>query len=65
LTDADLVIGARFAERGQYAVRGPRAWAMWLLAKALWLLAKALSMITGARLTDTTSGFRAANRTVM
>jgi glycosyltransferase involved in cell wall biosynthesis len=58
LTDADLVIGARFAERGQYAVRGPRAWAMWLLAKAL-------SMITGARLTDTTSGFRAANRTVM
>ncbi|HEX2805203.1 MAG TPA: glycosyltransferase family 2 protein [Kineosporiaceae bacterium] len=58
LTDADLVIGARFAERGQYTVRGPRAWAMWLLAKAL-------SMITGARLTDTTSGFRAANRTVM
>jgi glycosyltransferase involved in cell wall biosynthesis len=58
LADADLVVGARFADRGQYAVRGPRAWAMWFLARVL-------SMIIGVRLTDTTSGFRAANRTVM
>ena len=58
LADADLVIGARFADRGRYPVRGPRAWAMSLLARVL-------SAITGVRLTDTTSGFRAVNRTVM
>jgi glycosyltransferase involved in cell wall biosynthesis len=58
LADADVVIGARFAARGNYVVRGPRGWAMRLLAFAL-------SHITGVRLTDTTSGFRAANRTAM
>lgn len=55
LSDADLVIGARFAERGDYVVRGPRRWAVVLLAKIL-------SAIVGERLTDTTSGFRASGR---
>jgi glycosyltransferase involved in cell wall biosynthesis len=58
LPEADIVIGARFAARGEYSVRGPRGWAMRLLAVSI-------SRITGARLTDTTSGFRAANRTAM
>ncbi|MER5641717.1 glycosyltransferase family 2 protein [Kitasatospora sp. NPDC002227] len=55
LGEADLVIGARFAGEGEYAARGPRRWAMRLLSVVL-------SRITGARLTDTTSGFRACNR---
>lgn len=56
LEDADIVIGARFARDGDnYQVRGPRRWAMVLLAKVL-------SRISRTRLTDTTSGFRAANR---
>ena len=58
LDRADLVIGARFAGVGDYAVRGPRRYAMRLLAAVL-------SRIAGARLTDTTSGFRAANRRVI
>jgi glycosyltransferase involved in cell wall biosynthesis len=53
--EADVVIGARFAGRGSYAVRGPRRWAMSVLSGVL-------SRIAGTRLTDTTSGFRAANR---
>jgi hypothetical protein len=53
LADADLVIGARFAGEGEYLVRGPRRWAMRLLASYL-------SRLTRARLTDTTSGFRAS-----
>jgi glycosyltransferase involved in cell wall biosynthesis len=52
---ADVVIGARFADRGAYSVKGPRRWAMALLARTLSRLAR-------TRLTDTTSGFRAANR---
>lgn len=55
LAEADLVIGARFAGEGEYAVRGPRRWAMTLLSAVL-------SRIAGTRLTDTTSGFRACNR---
>lgn len=56
LEDADIVIGARFAREGDsYQVRGPRRWAMVLLAKVL-------SRIGRTRLTDTTSGFRVANR---
>ncbi|WP_405012880.1 glycosyltransferase family 2 protein [Kitasatospora sp. NBC_01539] len=55
LADADLVIGARFDGEGDYRVRGPRRWAMKLLSLVL-------SRIAGARLTDTTSGFRACNR---
>ena len=48
------VLGARFADRGDYSVSGPRKWAMQLLAKVISGLAK-------TRLTDVTSGFRAAN----
>lgn len=55
LADADLVIGARFAGEGDYRVRGPRRWAMAMLSVVL-------SWLAGAKLTDTTSGFRAANR---
>jgi glycosyltransferase involved in cell wall biosynthesis len=58
LADADLVIGARFAGRGEYAVRGARRLAMRLLARSM-------SKRTNANLTDTTSGFRAFNRQVI
>ena len=51
----DIVIGARFAGLGKYSARGPRRWAMLLLAATLSHLAR-------TRLTDVTSGFRAANR---
>lgn len=54
LAHADISIGARFADRGDYRVTGPRKWAMQLLAKVISGLAK-------TRLTDVTSGFRAAN----
>jgi glycosyltransferase involved in cell wall biosynthesis len=53
LGEHDVVIGARFAGVGSYDVRGPRRWAMSVLAAAL-------SRITGTRLTDVTSGFRVA-----
>jgi glycosyltransferase involved in cell wall biosynthesis len=53
LSDADLVLGARFAGRGDYHVRGPRAWSMKVLAKIL-------SRVTKTRLSDSTSGFRAS-----
>lgn len=52
--DADIVIGARFAGDGQYTVRGPRRWAMAVLARVL-------SRVTRTRLTDTTSGFKLIN----
>jgi glycosyltransferase involved in cell wall biosynthesis len=52
---ADLVIGARFAGVGEYQARGPRRWAMTVLSKVL-------SRLAGTRLTDTTSGMRAASR---
>lgn len=55
---ADLVIGARFAGTGDYVVRGPRRWAMVALSRVI-------SRLAGIRLTDTTSGFRAANRPVI
>jgi len=54
LEDADIVIGARFAGSGDYAVRGARK-------LAIKLLARSLSRRTGVQLTDTTSGFRAFN----
>ena len=54
LREADIAIGARFADKGTYTVRGPRKWAMGVLA---W----SLSRIARTRLTDVTSGFRAAN----
>lgn len=53
LENADLVLGARFAGEGDYEVRGPRKWAMSLLARLL-------SRSAGTELTDTTSGFRAS-----
>ena len=49
----DLVIGARFAGAGEYSVRGPRSWAMKFLAVTL-------TRVTRTKLTDTTSGFKAA-----
>lgn len=52
LENADLVLGARFAGEGDYEVRGPRKWAMKILANVL-------SRTARTRLTDTTSGFRA------
>ncbi len=55
LTDADVVIGARFAGRGDYAVHGARR-------LAITLLARSLSRRTKTTLTDTTSGFRAFDR---
>ena len=55
LEDHDLVIGARFAGEGGYAVKGPRKWAMRLLSQVISRLAR-------TRLTDTTSGHRACNR---
>lgn len=54
LDHADISIGARFADVGEYSVRGPRRWAMRLLASVL-------SHRAGTQLTDVTSGFRAAN----
>lgn len=53
LEDADLVIGARFAGVGDYGVRGPRRWAMRVLAAVI-------SKLAGTKLTDVTSGFKAA-----
>jgi glycosyltransferase involved in cell wall biosynthesis len=55
LNGASVVIGARFAGEGDYRVRGPRLWAMRVLARAL-------SKVTKEPLTDTTSGFRASDR---
>jgi glycosyltransferase involved in cell wall biosynthesis len=53
LETADLVLGARFAGKGNYEARGPRRWAMMVLAGTL-------SRAAGTKLTDTTSGFRAS-----
>lgn len=55
LSGHSIVIGARFAGSGNYEARGPRRWAMRLLARTL-------SWACKAQLTDTTSGFRAADR---
>jgi glycosyltransferase involved in cell wall biosynthesis len=52
---ADISIGARFAEAGDYEARGPRRAAMRFLAAVM-------SRVAGTKLTDVTSGFRAANR---
>ena len=55
---ADVVIGARFAGRGEYQASGPRRWTMQLLAAVL-------SRVACTPLTDTTSGFKACNRTAI
>jgi len=52
LQHADIVIGARFAGKGTYVVKGPRRWAMTLLSAVL-------SRIAHTKLSDTTSGFKA------
>lgn len=52
LDSASVVVGAR---GDSYSVRGPRRWAMKVLARSL-------TAITGAPFTDVTSGFRAADR---
>lgn len=52
LDSADIVIGARFAGAGDYGARGPRLWAMVVLAKVI-------SRISRVPLTDVTSGFKA------
>lgn len=53
LADADIVVGTRFHPASMYFVGGPRRWAMVLLSKALSLTAK-------SKISDPTSGFRAA-----
>lgn len=53
LENSDICIGARFADVGEYKVRGPRRWAMVVLAGVV-------SRVAKVRLTDVTSGFRAA-----
>lgn len=53
LENADIAIGARFAGQGDYTVRGPRRWAMVVLAGTL-------SRLAHTRLTDVTSGFKAS-----
>lgn len=55
IKDFDLVLGSRFAGKGNYRVSGPRNWAMMFLS---W----ALSKICNTKLTDTTSGFKASGR---
>jgi glycosyltransferase involved in cell wall biosynthesis len=58
LASSNVVIGARFAGEGGYVVRGPRRLAMRLLARVLSRLAR-------TKLTDVTSGFRAADRSAI
>ncbi|GAA2180199.1 glycosyltransferase family 2 protein [Brooklawnia cerclae] len=55
LENANISIGSRFAGSGDYEVRGPRKWAMQVLSRIVSSLAR-------TRLTDITSGFRAADR---
>jgi hypothetical protein len=52
---ADLVVGSRFIEESGYRAPFPRNFGIWLFSKLL-------SALCGQRLTDTTSGFRAAGR---
>lgn len=54
LDHASVVVGSRFNESSEYPVRGPRKWAMKTLSVTL-------TRLTGSELTDTTSGFRAAD----
>ena len=48
---ADVVIGSRFAGKGDYRARGPRKWAMNLFSLIL-------SRVCKTHLSDTTSGFK-------
>jgi glycosyltransferase involved in cell wall biosynthesis len=56
--EADLVVGTRFREETSY--RGS-----WVRRIGIEMFARVVSAIVGQRLTDTTSGFRAANRRVI
>ncbi len=58
LQEASLVIGARFAGEGDYRVGGLRRWAMTVLSFVVSKLAR-------QPLTDTTSGFRACDRSLI
>jgi glycosyltransferase involved in cell wall biosynthesis len=51
LAAADVVVGSRFAGVEAYQVRGPRRWAMRLLARGV-------SRLANTKLNDVTSGFR-------
>lgn len=53
LNSADVVVGTRFHPSSQYFVGGPRRWAMVLLSLTL-------SKMNRGRISDPTSGFRAA-----
>jgi len=55
---ADIVIGSRFLNRGEY--RPP-----FFRKIGIWIFSRVLSAIIGMPVTDTTSGFRAANRRVI
>jgi glycosyltransferase involved in cell wall biosynthesis len=55
---ADLVVGSRFLKRGDY--RPP-----FFRRIGMWIFSTFLSAILGMTITDTTSGFRAANRRVI
>ncbi len=55
LRTSNVVVGTRFGGEGGYPLTGPRRWTMWALAKGF-------SQLTRTTLTDTTSGFRGADR---
>ncbi|MEK7845469.1 MAG: glycosyltransferase family 2 protein, partial [Nitrospinota bacterium] len=55
---ADIVVGSRFIEKGSYNLTFPRF-------IGIRIFAKLVSLLTGKRLTDTTSGFRAVNSSVI
>jgi glycosyltransferase involved in cell wall biosynthesis len=50
-----VVIGSRFEGGSSYPLHGPRRWVMWVLSRGL-------SRLTRTALSDTTSGFRGADR---
>ena len=55
---ADIVVGSRFLQPGDYRPSFFRK-------LGIWIFSTVLSAILGMRVTDTTSGFRAANRRVI
>lgn len=55
LDGADVVVGSRFIETPGYRITAARRIGMWVFSKIA-------SRISGIRMTDTTSGFRAYNR---
>jgi len=55
---ADIVVGSRFLTRGNYRVSALRG-------LGIWIFSFILSRLLGTAVTDSTSGFRAANRLVI